>query len=102
MHEADIVANTVNKWLGNPFSRLMLRFVSGRNEYGNRLELALRNYIGEDVRQDFRGRIADRVVRFAIGKGSRSFGVSGKEMEKSLKNPVVRRGIVNILEGIAK
>jgi radical SAM protein with 4Fe4S-binding SPASM domain len=102
MHEADVVANTVNKWLGNPFSRLMLRVVSGRGRHGNRLELALRNYIGEDVRQDFRGRIANRTVRFAIKKGSKSFGVSDKEMKKSLKSPVVRRGIANILEGIAR
>ncbi len=102
MHEADLVANTVNKWLGNPLSRLMLRAVSGRNKYGSRLELALRNYTGEDVKQDLRGRITNRVVGFAVGKGSKSFGVSGMEMRKSLKNPVVRRGIVNILEGIAK
>lgn len=102
MHEDELVVKTVNMWLGNPFSRLMLRFVSGRSSHGNRLELALRSYIGEDVRQDFRGRVANRVVRFAIGKGSKSFGVSEMEMRKSLKKPVVRRGIANILEGIAK
>lgn len=102
MQEADLVANTVNKWLGNPVSRLALRFVSGRNRYGSRLELALRNYAGEDVKQDFRGRIANRVVGFVIGKGLESFGVSRKEMEKSLKKVVMRRAIVNVLEGIAK
>ncbi len=43
MHEADLVANTVKLWLGNPISRRLLRWVSKRNEGSSKLEVALKN-----------------------------------------------------------
>jgi len=100
MNEADVVANTVKMWLGNPVSRSLLRWVSKRTEKGSRLETALKKYVGEAEELSLQEKIAYFIVRLAIDKGSQSFGVSKAQMVESLKNPIVRRGIANILEGI--
>lgn len=39
-------------------------------------------------------------MKLALDKGSESFGVSKKQMVEALKNPVIRRSIANVLEGI--
>jgi radical SAM protein with 4Fe4S-binding SPASM domain len=100
MHEADLVANTVQTWLGNPISRSLLRWVSKRTENGSKLEIALRKYIDETQKLGFQERIAYLIVKLALDKGSESFGVSKEQIVESLKNPVIRRGIANVLEGI--
>ncbi|MEM3390346.1 MAG: hypothetical protein QW491_13205 [Thermoproteota archaeon] len=43
--EADLVASTVEAWLGNPVSRVLLRWISRRTEKGSKLESALRKYV---------------------------------------------------------
>jgi hypothetical protein len=99
MTDADLVANTVGTWLGNPLSRSMLRWVSKRTEKSSRLEVALKKHFGEAEKLSFQEKIAYSIVKLALDKGSESFGVS-KQMVESLKNPVMRRGIANVLEGI--
>jgi radical SAM protein with 4Fe4S-binding SPASM domain len=100
MHEADLVANTVKTWLGNPVSRSLLRWVSKRTEKGSKLESALKKYVGEAEKLSFQEKIAYSIVKLALNKGSESFGVSKEQLVGSLRNPMVRRGIANVLEGI--
>lgn len=100
MHEADLVANTVKTWLGNPISRRLLKWVSKRNEKGSKLEVALKKYVGENEKLSIQERLAYWIVKLALDKGSQSFGVSKEQLVESLKNPLVRRGISNVLEGI--
>ncbi|RLI11593.1 radical SAM/SPASM domain-containing protein [Candidatus Bathyarchaeota archaeon] len=100
MYEADLVANTVKLWLGNPISRRLLRWVSKRNEGSSKLEVALKKYVGENVKLSVQERLAYWIVKLALDKGSQSFGVSKEQLVESLKNPLVRRGISNVLEGI--
>ena len=100
MDEADLVANTVQTWLGNPISRSLLRWVSKRTENGSKLEIALKKHIDETQKLGFQERIAYLIVKLALDKGSESFGVSKEQIVESLKNPVIRRGIANMLEGI--
>lgn len=102
MAEADMVASIVNTWLGNPFSRLMLRWVSKRGKNGSRLDGALKRYAGYETDSGFSDRIAYMVVRTALNKGAESFGIPKSEVREALKEPVVRRGLGNILEGIGK
>lgn len=47
VNEADLVVNAVKTWLGNPVSRVLLKFVSKRTKKGSRLEIALKKYAGE-------------------------------------------------------
>jgi radical SAM protein with 4Fe4S-binding SPASM domain len=100
MHEADLVANTVKTWLGNPISRSLLRWVSKRTEKGSKLESALKKYVGEQEKLSFQEKLAYAIVKLALNKGSESFGVSKEQLVESLRNPMVRRGIANVLEGI--
>lgn len=54
----EAVAGTVEKLLGNPISRALIRLVCGQTEHGSRLDLALKNYAGEGVPEelDLRGK----------------------------------------------
>jgi len=99
--EVDSVAKTVETWLGNPLSRSLLKFVSGKGKSGPRLDTALKKYTGFHVNMGISDKIAYRIVKFAIEKGANSFGASKKDMKESLKDPMFRRGLANILEGIA-
>jgi radical SAM protein with 4Fe4S-binding SPASM domain len=99
----EAVIGAVQRWLGNPASKAMLRFVCGRSKFGgNRLDIALQRYVGENVPCDFRDRLASFVVRLIVDRGLDIFGYSGENLGKLLKDPVIRRGIVNMLEGIAR
>jgi len=100
VHEADLVANTVKTWLGNPVSKSLLKWVSKRTEKSSKLEVALKKYAGEAEKLSFQEKLAYLIVKLALDKGSESFGVSKEQMIEALKNPVTRRGIANILEGI--
>jgi radical SAM protein with 4Fe4S-binding SPASM domain len=98
--EADLVANTVKTWLGNPISTSLLKWVSKKTENGSKLEVALKKYIDEAQKLSFQERIAYLIVKLALDKGSESFGVSKEQIVESLKNPMIRRALANILEGI--
>jgi len=98
--EADLVANTVKNWLGNPISRFLLRWIAKRKKGRSKLEIALKKYIGEAKGLSFQENLAYLIVKFALNKGAESFGYSKEKMKESLKKPIVRRGIANILEGI--
>jgi radical SAM protein with 4Fe4S-binding SPASM domain len=102
MAEADTIVNIVNRWLGNPFSRLMLGWVSKRGNNGVRLDNALKRYAGYETMLCFSDRIAYKIVSGVLNKGASSFGISEDQIKESLKAPVVRRGLSNILEGIGK
>lgn len=97
-----LVANAVKVWLGNPLSRGLLKFVCGKANNGeNRLDLALKRCAGEPVKGDWKDDLAYKIVSFAIRKGAKSFGVPAKEMKMGLKDIILRRALVNVLEGIA-
>jgi len=58
----DVVVGSVQRWLGNPVSKTLLRFVCGRSKCGgNRLDIALRRYGGEDVE-----RAAERMAELGL------------------------------------
>jgi len=100
--DADAVANAINTWLGNPITRTTLKFVCSSNDHESRLDTALRKYAGLKAKTDFRDKIAYSIVKFAIDKGATTFGVHTGIMKKSLKDPIFRRTLSNVLEGIAE
>ncbi len=96
-HGAEIVAGLVRKWVGNAATRAVLRKLS---EEGG-LDRILRKYSGEDVALSVPERAAYVVVEGAVGRGAESFGIEPGLMKKYMGAPVIRRALVNILEGIA-
>lgn len=77
-----------------------MRWVSRRTKRGSKLDSALRRYVGEPGELSIQERLAYLVVKLALDKGSKSFGVSEEQMRASLKDPIMRRSIANVLEGI--
>jgi len=99
----EAVIESVRRWLDNPVSRGALKLVCGRSgKGGSRLDRAIRGYLGERVEMDIRDHIAYLIVRFILGRGTKSFGYDERALRKSLADPVIRRGMVNVLEGIAR
>lgn len=98
----DAIINSVQKWLDNPVARNMLKLVCGKSKHGgNRLDIAIRKYMGENIQCDVRDTIASIVVKFVLDHGASAFGYSSSSLKENLSDPLIRRGMVNVLEGIA-
>lgn len=99
----DAVIGYVQRWLDNPVSKAMLRLVCGRSKRGgNRLDIALRKYAGEDIECDVHDALAAMIVKFVLEHGANAFGYSDSSLKENMSNPIIRRGMVNVLEGIAR
>jgi len=68
MNEADLVANTVKTWLGNPVSRSLLRWISKRTEKGSKLESALKKYVDKTEKSSLQQKLAYLIVKCARNK----------------------------------
>jgi radical SAM protein with 4Fe4S-binding SPASM domain len=92
----------VERWIGNPVSLAFLRFVATNDECGNRLSNAIDAYIGTEKHLCWKCRLAERIVGYTLQKGSQLFGVNNDDIKKGLAEPVFKRGIMNVLNGIAR
>jgi radical SAM protein with 4Fe4S-binding SPASM domain len=102
--EIDIAIKSVEKWVGNPISRRMLKFVCRKDKCGNRLENAIDIYTGlidKGKKLCWKCKIAGMIVSFVVNRGASSFGISKEEVKKELQKTVFKRGLMNVLEGIA-
>lgn len=99
---AETIVGSVERWLSNPLAKALLRFVSEERAPGeNRLDLALQKYAGEPVSCGFNERIVYWIVKVALDRGKSIFGYEG-DLKKYLRDPVIRRGMVNVLSGIGR
>jgi len=92
----------VRRWLGNPFSRALLRFVVQDDDCGNRLTNAIRYYQDPSIELCWRCRLAGRMVGQTLHRSSNFFGVSEDDVRSGLRETVFLRGLRNVLEGIAR
>ena len=97
--DIEITVSFIKRYLGNRVTRVLLKSMVKRDEGGEtELEEALRKYAGEDIK-------VKRWIYLAVSKTfqklAEKFGVSEESLKESLRKPIVRRGIVNILEGIS-
>jgi len=100
LSEVDAVVNTVRIWLGNPLSRGLMRYIyNGSPQSFNKM---LEKYAELDVdlsaSEKFKYILLERILNI----GAKSFGKSEEELRSSLKSPLIRRAIANILGGIAE
>lgn len=93
---------SVERWLGNPLARALLRFVATDDACGNRLSNAIDLYLGKEREVCWRCRLASRVVGRTIRTGSRVFDVDEETVRNGLRDPVWERGLVNVLTGMAR
>jgi radical SAM protein with 4Fe4S-binding SPASM domain len=92
----------VERWIGNPISRAFLRFVVTHDECGDRLSNAIDRYLGKEMSLCWKCSLAGRVVRYTLQKSGQLFGVSSDDIKKGLAEPIFKRGVVNVLNGIAR
>jgi len=87
----------------NPLTRSLLTRLSGycEKDGGNRLEVALELYIG--LRKDacLACKLAKKLISPVIKKGAKAFGVSDEKLKKKFSDPYWRKGLVNVIKGIA-
>jgi radical SAM protein with 4Fe4S-binding SPASM domain len=93
---------SLKKSFDNPIFRALLKFIVKRDRCGNRLEIAIDQYLGKKVNACWKCRIAGKIVSYAIRKGEKVFSIPEKEVRKGLKENVFKRGLINVLKGIAE
>ncbi len=100
--EAQMMANMVERWLGNPAVRQMLRFCTQRDICGRRIEIALKRYIGVRTDACLRCRVASMIVGRILDSFIRKGGFKRKIAEDNLRDFMFRKGMASVLEGLAE
>jgi len=100
--KVESMGHLIEKWLGNPVSKTILKFCTSRCSCGRRIELALRKYAGEEVKFCWRCNIAYRLIRSILNRITSALEVEKETVLENLKDPMWRRGLSSVLEGIAK
>lgn len=88
--------------IGNPLTRKLLTgFGYCETCSKNRIEVALELYTG--IRKDacFKCKLAEKTIRGILKTGSKAFGVDSEAFKDQFKNPSWRKGLANVLTGIA-
>ncbi len=87
----------------NPLTRNILKALS-RNckvDGANRLEVALELYVGSRKNACFSCRLSRRVLSPILSAACRGFGITREELKEKFTDPYWRRGLVNVIKGIA-
>lgn len=92
----------VEMWLGNPVSRNLLKFVTAHDKCGDRLSNSIDMYLGEERQVCWKCRMASRIVGRTLNTGSNLFGIREQEIKEGLRDPIWKRGLMNVLNGIAR
>jgi hypothetical protein len=93
---------SVERWLGNPLSRHLLKFVATNDACGNRLNNAIDRYIGKEHELCFRCRIASWMVGTALRRSGKLFDIREEDMQTGFSDPYFRKGLSNVFRGIAE
>ena len=94
--------DAVGRWLGNPISLSLLGFVTTNDACGNRLSNAIDTYLGKHTDLCWKCRLAGKIVGYTLHKSGEIFGVEEEEIRTGLFEPVFKRGLMNVLCGIAR
>lgn len=101
-NSVESMAKLVEKWLDNPVSRSVLRFCTARDRCGRRIDLALKRYSGEDVDLCARCYAAYRMIVGILNPVLRRSHLDRERIQAHLGDPIWRKGLASVLEGIAE
>ncbi len=103
---AENMAQFIEVVLGNPFVRKILNFCTARCETcGRRIEICLKKYSGSRVKLCSKCKIAYFIVKNVLNHiidKLDELNIPREEVENNLKDPIWRKGLSSVLEGIAK
>jgi len=101
-NSTEIMVKTISNFLNNPLSKSIIRAICNECENcGNRLNLILRKYSGENISLCSKCGILYKTFSLIITSSAKTFGVSKNEMKEYLSDPIFRRGLVNVIRGIS-
>jgi radical SAM protein with 4Fe4S-binding SPASM domain len=89
--------------IGNPITRKILSGLGYCNKcQKNRIEVALELYTG--VKRDgcLKCKLAEKTISGILKTGGKAFGVEEKELKEKFSKPSWRKGLANVLTGIAR
>jgi len=102
-HEAQKMATLIEKWLGNPVAKKIMKFCTKRcNTCGRRIEVILKDYAGDKQEMCFWCRRSRGIVGSILDKFIGSSTVRKEDVLRNLKDPMWRKGLSSVLEGIGK
>jgi len=99
-NEAHAMANLIEKWLGNPLSKSLIRFCTKRDRCGRRIDIALRDYIGDKQKKCIGCRTASFIIRKVLNTFVKKLDVNKEDIMNNLNDPMWRKGLAAVLEGI--
>jgi len=87
----------------NPLTRNVLRTMSKscRKDRGNRLEIALELYVGVRKKACLSCQLSRNMLIPILNVACRAFGITEDQLKEKFKDAYWRRGLVNVLKGIA-
>ncbi|MCD6590937.1 MAG: radical SAM protein, partial [Candidatus Aenigmarchaeota archaeon] len=90
--------------IGNPVTRELISSISNwcEKDRKNRLEVALELWTKQRKDACWKCKAAEKGLARILKTGGKAFGVSEEEMRKKFSDPWWRKGLTNVLRGIAK
>jgi len=89
--------------LGNPVSRKLLSGFGFCEKCGkNRIEVAIELFLDSRTDACVKCKLAEKVIARLLIPGAKAFGITPKDLKKEFQNPAMRKGLANVLTGIAK
>jgi len=93
---------SIKKWLNNPASKELLRFLCEDDKCGNRLSIAIDSYLGKDVNACLKCKAGGRIVAEVLNKGGQLCNIKEEDVKNTFKQPAYKNGLMNIIRGISK
>ena len=88
--------------IGSPITRKILSSLGFCEKCGkNRLEVALELYVGARKDACLKCRFAEKTISGILKTGGKTFGVEKSELKEKFSDPSWRKGLANVLTGIA-
>ncbi len=89
--------------IGNPITRKILSGFGYCNKCKkNRIEVALELYTGIKRDACLKCKLAEKTISGILKTGGKAFGVEDKELKEKFSKPSWRKGLANVLTGIAR
>jgi len=89
--------------IGNPITRKILSGFGYCNKCKkNRIEVALELYTGVKRDACLKCKLAEKTISSVLKTGAKAFGVEEKELIEKFSKPSWRKGLANVLTGIAR
>jgi len=90
--------------IGNPVTRELISSISNwcEKDQKNRLEVALELWTRQREDACWKCKAAEKALAGILKTGGKVFGISEEEMKEKFSEPYWRKGLANVLRGVAK